>query len=183
MIIIIIYFLSVFHISFSWWFFTAVFVTASLLKSPGLFLVFWPFSIMLKFGWSPLLLRTAIWLLKTFSGKEFSIPQLRLAQGRKYLAPSVNLRLMVLSSSSLSSTPQWRKMSNRSIRPISGTTTDTNTLGLNEFGNWKQWRATPDSSDLQIRNLTYSFELYPGHLFLRGVGILLPLQRIQSALF
>ena len=27
---------------------------ASLLKSPGLFSVFWPFSIMLLFGWSPL---------------------------------------------------------------------------------------------------------------------------------
>ena len=43
-----------FHISVSWWFFTGVWVTASLLKSPGLFLVFWPFSIMLSFGWSPL---------------------------------------------------------------------------------------------------------------------------------
>ena len=31
-----------FHISVSRWFF----------KSPGLFLVFWPFSIMLSFGWS-----------------------------------------------------------------------------------------------------------------------------------
>ena len=29
-------------------------VTASLLKSPGLFSVFWPFLIMLLFGWSPL---------------------------------------------------------------------------------------------------------------------------------
>ena len=36
-----------FHISVSRWFFTGVWVTASLLKSPGLFLVFWPFSIML----------------------------------------------------------------------------------------------------------------------------------------
>ena len=38
-----------FHISVSRWFFTGVWVTASLLKSPGLFLVFWPFSIMLSF--------------------------------------------------------------------------------------------------------------------------------------
>ena len=36
-----------FHISVSWWFFTGVWVTASLLKSPGFFSVFWPFSIML----------------------------------------------------------------------------------------------------------------------------------------
>ena len=42
-----------FHISVSRWFFAVVWVTASLLKSPGLFLVFWPFSIMLSFGWSP----------------------------------------------------------------------------------------------------------------------------------
>ena len=38
--------IRVFHISVSWWFFTGVWVTASLLKSPGLFSVFWPFSIM-----------------------------------------------------------------------------------------------------------------------------------------
>ena len=44
----------VFHISVSWWFFPGVWVTASLLKSPGLFSVFWPFSIMLSFGWFPL---------------------------------------------------------------------------------------------------------------------------------
>ena len=49
-IIIIIYSFRVFHISVSWWFFTEVGETASLLKSPGLFLVFWPFSIMLSFG-------------------------------------------------------------------------------------------------------------------------------------
>ena len=43
-----------FHISDSRWFFTEVWMTASLLKSPGLFLVFWQFSTMLSFGWSPL---------------------------------------------------------------------------------------------------------------------------------
>ena len=43
-----------FHINVSRWFFTGVWVTASLLKSPGLFLVFWLFSTMLSFGWSPL---------------------------------------------------------------------------------------------------------------------------------
>ena len=37
----------VFHISVSWWSFTGVWVTASLLKFPGLSSVFWPFSIML----------------------------------------------------------------------------------------------------------------------------------------
>ena len=41
-----------FHINVSRWFFTGVWVTASLLKSPGLFLVFWPFSIILSFRWS-----------------------------------------------------------------------------------------------------------------------------------
>ena len=43
-----------FHTSFSRWFFTGAWVTASLLKSPGLFSVFWLFLIMLSFGWSPL---------------------------------------------------------------------------------------------------------------------------------
>ena len=46
--------IRVFHISVSWWSFTGDWVTTSLLKSPGLFSVFWPFSIMLLFGWSPL---------------------------------------------------------------------------------------------------------------------------------
>ena len=38
--------IRIFYISDIWWFFTGVWVTASLLKSPGLFSVFWPFSIM-----------------------------------------------------------------------------------------------------------------------------------------
>ena len=38
--------IRVFHISVSWWSFTGVWETASLLKSPGLFSVFWSFSIM-----------------------------------------------------------------------------------------------------------------------------------------
>ena len=46
-------FIRAFHISVSRWFFTGIRVTASLLKSSGLFSVFWPFSIMLSFGWSP----------------------------------------------------------------------------------------------------------------------------------
>ena len=45
-IIIIIYSFRVFHISVSWWSFTGFWVTASLLRSPGLFSVFWPFLIM-----------------------------------------------------------------------------------------------------------------------------------------
>ena len=45
--------IRVFHISDIWWSFTGVWVTVSLLKFPGLFSVFWPFSIMLSFGWSP----------------------------------------------------------------------------------------------------------------------------------
>ena len=48
-IIIIIYSLQFFHISVSWWVFTGVWVTASLLKSPGLVSGFWPFSAMLLF--------------------------------------------------------------------------------------------------------------------------------------
>ena len=48
-IIIIIYSSRVLHISITWWFFTGVWVTASLLKSPGLVSVFWPFSAMLSF--------------------------------------------------------------------------------------------------------------------------------------
>ena len=47
-IIIIIYSLRVFHISVSWWSFTEIWMTATLLKSPGLFSVFWPISIMYK---------------------------------------------------------------------------------------------------------------------------------------
>ena len=39
-------FLWDFHITVSWWCFTGVWVTASLLKSPGLFSVFWSSSIM-----------------------------------------------------------------------------------------------------------------------------------------
>ena len=47
--------IRVLHISVSWWSFTGVWVTASLLKSPRFFSVFWPFSIMLFFfGWDPL---------------------------------------------------------------------------------------------------------------------------------
>ena len=38
--------IRVFHISVSWWSFTGVWVTANLPKSPGLFSIFWPFSIM-----------------------------------------------------------------------------------------------------------------------------------------
>ena len=41
-----IYSLRVFHISVSWWSFTGVWVTASLLRSPGLFSILWLFSIM-----------------------------------------------------------------------------------------------------------------------------------------
>ena len=46
--------LQVFLTSVSWWFSTGVWETASLLKSPELFSVFWPIIIMLYLGWSPL---------------------------------------------------------------------------------------------------------------------------------
>ena len=42
-----------FHISVNRWFFTGVWVTVSLLNSRTL-LSIWPFSLMLSFGWSPL---------------------------------------------------------------------------------------------------------------------------------
>ena len=51
--IIIIFIITVFNISLRWWSFTGDWVTVSLLKSPGLVSVFWPFSLMLLFGWSP----------------------------------------------------------------------------------------------------------------------------------
>ena len=41
------YFLRVYHFSISWWFSTGIWVTASLIKSPGLFSVFWLISAML----------------------------------------------------------------------------------------------------------------------------------------
>ena len=44
-----IYSFRVFHINISSWFFTRVWVTASHLRSPWLFSVFWPFSVMLSF--------------------------------------------------------------------------------------------------------------------------------------
>ena len=46
--------IRVFHISVSWSSFTGDWMTASFLNSPGHFSVFWPFSIMLLFWWSPL---------------------------------------------------------------------------------------------------------------------------------
>ena len=50
-IIIIIYSFRVFYTSVSWWFSTGVWVTPSLLKSPGLFWVFKQISTMLLPGW------------------------------------------------------------------------------------------------------------------------------------
>ena len=48
--VLIIYSSRVFHISDSWWFYTGVWMKASLLKSPGLVSGFWPFLTMLSFG-------------------------------------------------------------------------------------------------------------------------------------
>ena len=45
--------IRVFHISISWWSFIGDWVTASLLKSPGLFSVFWPFF------------NNAVWMVST----------------------------------------------------------------------------------------------------------------------
>ena len=44
-----VYSFRVFHISINWWFYTGVWVTASLIKSPGLVSGFWPFLAMLSF--------------------------------------------------------------------------------------------------------------------------------------
>ena len=55
-IIIIIYSLRIFRISVRWWSFTRVLVEACLFTCLELFSVFWPFSIMLSFGWFPLTL-------------------------------------------------------------------------------------------------------------------------------
>ena len=57
--IIINFILKVFHISVSGWSFTGARVTASFLKSHGLFSVFWPITIMQGSGWSSFVL----WLL------------------------------------------------------------------------------------------------------------------------
>ena len=48
-IIIIIYSFRAFHISVNWWFFTWVWLTASLHKSPGLVSELWLFLAMLSF--------------------------------------------------------------------------------------------------------------------------------------
>ena len=44
---VLFYSFAVFHTSVGWWFFTGVWVTASFLKSKGLFSVFWSISVML----------------------------------------------------------------------------------------------------------------------------------------
>ena len=74
----------VFHISVSRWFLIRVWVTASLFKSPGLSSVFLPISIVLQFGWSPLVLLfrnppvplTILWLLYPEYQSQFNVPYL-----------------------------------------------------------------------------------------------------------
>ena len=48
--------LSVFHTNVSWWLLTVLWVRGSLLKTPGLFSVFWPTLVMVLSGWSLLVL-------------------------------------------------------------------------------------------------------------------------------
>ena len=67
--IIVIYSFRVFHISTSWWFFTGVWVTASLLKSPGLFSVFWPFSAVI------LIVSTYVSTSKSFNNPLLIVPK------------------------------------------------------------------------------------------------------------
>ena len=50
--------MRVFHTSVSWRSFTGVGITASLLRSPGPFSVFWSILAMLYFRWSPLVFRS-----------------------------------------------------------------------------------------------------------------------------
>ena len=50
------YSLRVFPMNVCWWSFTEVWETASILKAPGLFSVFWPISVMLLFWRFPLFL-------------------------------------------------------------------------------------------------------------------------------
>ena len=53
------YYFTLLRVFYTWvtsWFFTEVWVTASLLKSPGFFSLFWPISTMQSFGWSPFIL-------------------------------------------------------------------------------------------------------------------------------
>ena len=56
LLIIIFYSFGGFHTTTSWWSFTGVWETASLLKSSGLYSVFWPILIILLWRWSPLVL-------------------------------------------------------------------------------------------------------------------------------
>ena len=56
LLLLLFYSLRVFHTSVSWWFPNRVWVTAGLLKSPGLFSVFCPISTMLQFGFFVLIL-------------------------------------------------------------------------------------------------------------------------------
>ena len=56
LLFLLFYSFRVFHTSVSWWSSTGICVTGSLLKFPGVFSVFWPFSIMQYFGWSRLVL-------------------------------------------------------------------------------------------------------------------------------
>ena len=80
--------LKSFYMSVSWWFSAGVWVTVSLLKSPGLFSVFWVISIMLQFGQSPLVslfpspqfLATILWGLTkstnyNWYNRQFHVPQ------------------------------------------------------------------------------------------------------------
>ena len=55
-VIIILPFWDFFYTSISWCLLIGFWVTATLLKFPGLFSVFWLILIMLYFGWSPLVL-------------------------------------------------------------------------------------------------------------------------------
>ena len=55
--------LSFFHTTVSWWFFTGIWVTASLLKSPRLFSVFWPTE-----------KNAVVWIISTRPISNFSNP-------------------------------------------------------------------------------------------------------------
>ena len=102
--------LRVFHISINWLPFTGVWVTASLLKSPGLFSVFWPISTLLSFGWSLLVFLFPIlsvpfpvfwWLYRAYRSQlvspslscsiSFSVPQQDTSTYLSFRLPSILL--------------------------------------------------------------------------------------------
>ena len=87
--------LRVFHTSNSWWVFNRVLVTSSLLKSPGLFSVFWSILVMLYSGWSLLVFWFLSFLVPlTILRRLFQVYKLQLES----LSPSCSIVCFFFSS-------------------------------------------------------------------------------------